>query len=144
MLNTNNNMSKFIATEVKCNGTGGSGYTGALKHKETIINIVDEVKSNLSEDAFWQLTQKQNEQQPYTAELFQGSRYNSSNDLAYRLISGLGQYCYAYLGSNELIEMHLIHILKTLTYEEKQYLVIEAARDCAGADHWYTFEKDWG
>ena len=137
-------MSKFIATEVKCNGTGGAGYTGALKHKETIINIVDEVKSNLSEDAFWQLTQKQNEQQPYTAELYQGTRYNSNNDLAYRLISGLGQYCYAYLQSDELIEMHLIHVLKTLTYEEKQYLVIEAARDCAGADHWYTFEKDWG
>jgi predicted RNA-binding protein with EMAP domain len=86
----------------------------------------------------------QNQNQPYSAELYKGMRYNSSSDLAFRLISGLAQYCYSYLQSEELVEMHLISVLKTLTYEEKQYLVIEAARDCAGADHWYTFEKDWG
>jgi hypothetical protein len=28
--------------------------------------------------------------------------------------------------------------------EEKVTLVADACRDCASADHWYTFEKDWG
>ena len=23
-------------------------------------------------------------------------------------------------------------------------VVVDACRDCAGADHWYAFEKDWG
>lgn len=137
-------MSKFKATEVKCNGTGGHGYRGALKHKDTITKIVEEVKSNLSIEDFWLLTQAQNQKQPYSSELYQGRRYGSVDDLTYRLISGLANYCYSYLESEELVEMHLISVLASLTYEEKQYLVIDAARDCAGADHWYAFEKDWG
>ena len=28
--------------------------------------------------------------------------------------------------------------------EEKVYMVLDALRDCASADHWYTYEKDWG
>ena len=137
-------MSKFKATEVKCNGTGGHGYRGALKHKGAITKIVEEVKSNLSTEDFWLLTQAQNQKQPYSSELYQGRRYGSVDDLTYRLISGLANYCYSYLESEELVEMHLISVLASLTYEEKQYLVIDAARDCAGADHWYAFEKDWG
>ena len=65
-------------------------------------------------------------------------------EVRYTFGDQLGQYSGRIKSTDELIEMHLIHVLKTLTYEEKQYLVIEAARDCAGADHWYTFEKDWG
>lgn len=137
-------MSKFIATKVKCNGTGGAGYQGALKHKDTILKIVEEVRSSMSPESFWQLVQLQNQKEAYSAELYAGRRYNSNDDITYRLVSGLARHCYSYLESDELIEMHLIHVLKTLSLEEKQYLVVDAARDCAGADHWYTFEKDWG
>ena len=54
-------MSKFIATKVKCNGTGGAGYQGALKHKDTIFKIVEEVRSSMSPESFWQLVQLQNQ-----------------------------------------------------------------------------------
>jgi hypothetical protein len=39
--------------------------------------------------------------------------------------------------------MHLGAILNNLTFEEKVILVVDACRDYAGADHRYTFEKEW-
>jgi hypothetical protein len=55
----------------------------------------------------------------------------------------LANYIYPKFNNEVLTEMYVGGLFSRLTYEEKLILVVDAARDCAGADHWYTFEKDW-
>ena len=132
-------MSKFNTKEVKCNGIGGSGYQGALKHKDQILAIVEEVRNSIGLEAIW----KQILENDPIGDYHQGRRFLTADDNVSRLITGLGNYTHSYLNSDELVEMHLGAILNNLTFEEKVILVVDACRDCAGADHWYTFEKEW-
>lgn len=132
-------MKQFNALEVKCNGIGGYGYQAARKHNETILNIVNEVRDALGLEGIWQKIMELDNSYDY----HQGRRFLDPESNATRLITGLGNYCHSYLESDELIEMHLGAILSNLTFEEKVILVVDACRDCAGADHWYTFEKEW-
>ena len=132
-------MKQFNASEVHCNGIGGYGYQAARQHSENILSIVKEVRNNLGIDAIWQKIMELDGHGDY----HQGRRFLDIESNATRLITGLGNYCYSYLESEELIEMHLGAILSNLTLEEKTILVVDACRDCAGADHWYTFEKQW-
>lgn len=132
-------MNKFNATEVKCNGVGGSGYQAALKHKEQISSIVKEVRESIGQEVIW----KQILENDPIGDYHQGRRFLTEEDNMFRLVTGLGNYTYSYLESDELVEMHLGAILDNLTFEEKVILVVDACRDCASADHWYTFEKEW-
>lgn len=131
---------KFIANEVKCNGLGGPGYQSALKHKEAIQSIVNEVVNSIGRDRLYELAVASGDTY---SDFYAGHRFNSNEDLMYRLATGLGNYVWPKFNSDELTEMHLGAQLNMLSYEDKQTLVVDAARDCAGADHWYTFEKDW-
>ena len=64
--------------------------------------------------------------------------------LPFLLITGIANYVSSYMPNDELIEMHVGAVLPMLTMDEKVYMVLDALRDCASADHWYTYEKDWG
>tara|TARA_B110000259_G_scaffold26588_1_gene27504 strand:+ start:1261 stop:1659 length:399 start_codon:yes stop_codon:yes gene_type:complete len=131
-------MKQFKVSEVKCNGVGGQGYQAVLKHKEQIQAICQEVRNVLGLDQLYALATVDE-----SSDYYSGSRFNSVEDNAYRLISGIARHCSTYLESDELIEMHVPSVLKTLTFQDKVTLVVDACRDCAGADHWYTFEKQW-
>ena len=132
-------MIQFNAMEVKCNGVGGYAYQAALKHKTTITDIVNEVRHHLGLEAIWQKLVENNPNDDF----HQGHRFLEVDSNVSRLVTGLANYCYSYLKSEELVEMHLGAVLNNLTFEEKVILVVDACRDCAGADHWYTFEKQW-
>ena len=132
-------MSKFKASEVKCNGVGGHGYQAVLKHKDEILEICQDVRDLIGIEKLWELATVEP-----NVDYHQGTRFNSVEDNAYRLITGIANHVSEYIPTSELIEMHVGAILPMLTMEEKVTLVADACRDCASADHWYTFEKDWG
>lgn len=132
-------MSKFKASEVKCNGVGGHGYQAVLTHKDAILEICQDVRDLIGIEKLWELATVEP-----NVDYHQGTRFNSVEDNAYRLITGIANHVSEYIPTSELIEMHVGAILPMLTMEEKVTLVADACRDCASADHWYTFEKDWG
>jgi len=132
-------MNKFNVNEVRCNGVGGSGYQAVLKHKDAIQEICQDVRDLIGIEKLWELATAEP-----NVDYHQGTRFNSVEDNAYRLITGLASHVAEYIPTSELIEMHVGAILPMLTMDEKVYMVLDALRDCAGADHWYTFEKDWG
>ena len=132
-------MSKFNVNEVRCNGVGGSGYQAVLKHKDAIQGICQEVRDLIGIEKLWELATAEP-----NVDYHQGTRFNSVEDNAYRLITGIAGHVAEYLPTSELIEMHVGAILPMLTMKDKVTLVADACRDCASADHWYTFEKDWG
>lgn len=131
---------KFNASEVKCNGIGGEGYQCVMKHKQAVQSIVDEVVSTIGRDRLYELVVASSEDHE---DLYSGMRFNSNEDLMYRLVTGLAGYVYPKFNNAELTEMYVGAQLNMLSYDDKQTMVVEAARDCASADHWYTFEKQW-
>lgn len=132
-------MEQFNYKKIKCNGVGGYGYQAVLKHKDAILEICQDVRDLIGIEKLWELATVDP-----NVDYHQGTRFNSVEDNAYRLITGIAKHTAEYIPNSELIEMHVGAILPMLTMEEKVILVADACRDCASADHWYTFEKDWG
>ncbi len=132
-------MEQFNYKKIKCNGVGGYGYQAVLKHKDAILEICQDVRDLIGIEKLWELATVDP-----NVDYHQGRRFNSVEDNAYRLITGIAKHVSEYIPSSELVEMHVGAILPMLTMEEKVTLVADACRDCASADHWYTFEKDWG
>lgn len=136
-------MEQFNYKKIECNGVGGYGYQAVLKHKAQIQSICQEVRDLLGDKLWDKMIKQASEVDTYT-NYHSGIRYNSVEDNAYRLVTGIAKHVSSYLDNDELIEMHVGAILKNLTIDEKVYMVLDALRDCASADHWYTYEKDWG
>lgn len=136
-------MTQFNYKEIKCNGIGGRGYQAVLKHKDQIQAICQEVRDLLADKLWDKMIKHASEVDTYT-EYYAGSRYHGVEDNAYRLVTGIAKHVSTYLKDDRLIEMHVGAVLSNLTIDEKVYMVLDALRDCASADHWYTFEKDWG
>lgn len=130
----------FKANEVHCNGIGGGGYQAARKSKDLIEKIVVEVREELGLNEIWSRIIAADPNGDY----HQGSRFNYVDDVTTRLVTGLGDWAWKKFENEELAEMNIKHILETITKEDAITIVVDAHRDCAGADHWYTFEKDWG
>ena len=131
---------KFNADDVKANGIGGSGYQAVLKYRKEVLYNVEEEVNTIGRDKLYELAVASGDKYD---DFYSGSRFNSNEDLTYRLVSSLANYIYPKFGNDELTEMYVGALFSRLSFEEKQILVVDAARDCAGADHWYTFEKDW-
>ena len=136
-------MEQFNYKKIECNGIGGQGYQAVLKHKDQIQSICQEVIDLLGNKLWDKMIEQASTVDTYT-EYYAGSRYNGVEDNAYRLVTGIARHVSTYLKDDKLIEMHVGAVLNNLTIEEKVYMVLDALRDCASADHWYTFEKDWG
>ena len=136
-------MEQFNYKKIECNGIGGYGYQAVFKHKDQIQAICQEVRDLLGDKLWDKMIKQASEVDTYT-DYYSGTRYNSVEDNAYRLVTGIARQVSSYLDSDELIEMHVGAVLNNLTIDEKVYMVLDALRDCASADPWYTFEKDWG
>lgn len=130
----------FNASEVHCNGVGGSGYRAAAKSKDLIEKLVVEVREELGLNEIWSRIIAADPNGDY----HQGNRFNYVDKVTSRLITGLGEWAWKKFENQELVEMNVKHILETITKEDAITIAVDAHRDCAGADHWYTFEKDWG
>jgi len=130
----------FNANEVHCNGVGGYGYQAALKSKDLIESTILKVRLDLGLNEIWSRIIAADPNGDY----HQGSRFNHLDNIVSRLTTGLGNWAWNKFENEELVEMNIKHILETISYDDAITIVVDAHRDCAGADHWYTFEKDWG
>mgnify|MGYP000132298711 FL=1 len=76
-----------------------------------------------------------------------GSRASDTDQIIDRMVSGM--YNYAILkfkgnyGSNLLAEMWINAQVNLMTAQDIIIIMEKALIDCASADHWYTYEKQW-
>lgn len=130
---------EFVASEVRCNGVGGRAYQQVLNHKASLQEMVDETLSDITRDELFEMVVGTGEGYG----LYMGPRFMSNEDIVSRLIGAIGTYAYSKLGDEDLVEMYVGAQLNMMSYDDKLTLIVEAARDCASADHWYEYEKDW-
>lgn len=87
-------------------------------------------------------------------EYHSGSRFNNDRDITTRICSAItkqavGTHFPHSLGMN--LEDHEVLLMEgiiksfvdSLSGSEMDTIILDGMRDCASADHWYTFEKDW-
>jgi len=83
-----------------------------------------------------------------------GSRFNDNETVCTRICSALTTAARISVFGNEMVadmedigELLLEGVIKSfvdsLSGSEMDIIILDGMRDCASADHWYTFEKDW-
>lgn len=81
-----------------------------------------------------------------------GDRYESNSKVAVRIASAIvtsaiSEYKLPQsldIPNNEIMLEGIITAwFESLSASEIDILILDGLRDCASADHWYTFEKEW-
>lgn len=140
---------KFNVEEVSCNGIIGGCATvlSTENHNKlkTFINthfmmtpkevILQELEDSNLIEGRWMI----------------GKRTQDTDQIINRVVSGLltyglhkfGQNGGTYKAHRELSEMWINAQVHMMTAQQIINLTEKALIDCASADHWYTYEKEW-
>ena len=129
----------FKASDVSCNGVGGAGYRSVMASKDLVEKIIRDVREQLGLDEIFNRITAADP----SGEYYKGQRFLEEGAIVSRLITGIGNLLHSKFNDDLLVEMNAKHILETITNEDAITIVIDAHRDCASADHWYMFEKEW-
>ena len=129
----------FDSKTFVCNGMGGYFYQAARKWNTEVLTIVNQVREDLGLEAIFDMAMQKDK----FGDLYVGHRFKDPETVAARIFTGFGTAASEHFDSEELAEMWIGAAIKNLTEQEKIDIVVEAHRDCASADHWYTFEKEW-
>jgi len=121
----------------KCNGIGHNSPADNVKpFIQTAISLYR--MRNSSKDIIEKLVQN-NPIDDYHP----GSRFSDDSKITTRICSGLVELALSMSNSNNTIEENIESFVYSLTASELDQIILEGMRDCACADHWYTFEKEW-
>jgi hypothetical protein len=129
---------------IKCNGLIG-GYGNATLNVQSTIQIAVALFRIRHENIF--------EMMP-AGEYHAGSRYSSDENVTNRICSGLyeaaihevtGKHWPYHASEGEFVQTVLTieNFIENISGKDMDALILEGMRDCASADHWYTFEKQW-
>jgi hypothetical protein len=132
----NNSTPKFNAKEVKCNGIS-SALVLINQENSQIIETYISTYRNLAD--FRKIVEGFGEDWS-----FYGRRCRENSTIAARITSGLANHALSLFNNNaELATEWVNFALRNISAKDLNVLVVEALRDCASADYWYTFEKEW-
>lgn len=126
----------------KCNGI--SNTQPAKNVKPTIQTAVSLLRLRKSNDEIIASF-------PVNDDYYIGTRFSDDESVATRVCSGLVDYAEKELynrTTNEyadalLVESYIDALVNSLSGTEMDAIILEGMRDCASADHWYAFEKQW-
>lgn len=132
----NNSTPKFNAKEVKCNGISSALVLINQENSQVIETYISTYR-NLAD--FRKIVEGFGEDWS-----FYGRRCRENSTIAARITSGLANHALSLFNNNtELATEWVNFALRNISAKDLNVLVVEALRDCASADYWYTFEKEW-
>lgn len=130
---------------IKCNGLSG-GYGNATLNVQSTIQTAISLFRMRHENIFEMLPE---------GEYHDGPRFSSNENVTNRICSGLyeaallevtGQGWPAHNATPEQfveVVMTIENFIENISGKAMDTLILEGMRDCAEADHWYTFEKQY-
>lgn len=127
--------------DFKCNGIGNTQPALGIKPiVQTAISVFRLRRSNDEIIASF----------PIGYDYHIGRRFTDDETVATRICSGLVEYAeqrlYKESGQSApalIVEQYIDALVNSLSGSEMDQMILEAMRDCASSDHWYTFEKQW-
>lgn len=130
---------------IKCNGLSG-GYGNATLNVQSTIQIAVALFRMRHENIFEMLPEGQ---------YHDGTRFSSNENVTNRICSGLyeaallevtGQGWPSHNATPEQfveVVMLIENFIENINGKDMDILILEGMCDCAAADHWYTFEKQY-
>lgn len=139
----------FKADEVTCNGIiAGCGTVLTPENKSKLKVFLNTHFMMLDKSA---LLQELEDSGLIDGRWIIGRRASSTDEIIDRMVSGLlsyGLHKFAqnggtYKAHRELSEMWINAQIKMMSAKDIITIMEKALVDCAEADHWYTYEKQW-
>jgi hypothetical protein len=123
-------------SNIKCNGIRST--IAAQSSIPTINTLISLFRMRFKESEIF-------EKFPKNDEYYPGIRFNDDNTVALRIASALVEEAEKELrcNDNSIIDGYIHLFVDSLNGMEMDQLIIEGMRDCASADHWYKFGKQW-
>lgn len=131
--------------QIKCNGISYS-YPANLA-EPIIATALSIFRMRFSESEIFEMFPKND------LDFYAGRRFNDNQTVVTRISSALTEAATSeYLKKSvqqidendiSLLEMSILAFVESLSGSEMDKLLLEGLRDCASADHWYEFEKQW-
>ena len=140
-----NNDFKFNASDVVCNGNVAGCARVLTEENNAILKtfLNNHFAFTPKEIILKELEDDGIMQDPWII----GRRAGSTDEIIDRMVSGLLQYAYSkfsdYDGYRQLAEMWINAQIKMMTAKDFIIIMESVLMDCASADHWYTYEKQW-
>ena len=130
---------KFEVSAVKCNGSGYGTSLISVENRNAIQTYVSVYRKTTSfEDLVNEMTDKDR-----SNDYLYGRRCKEDSSIADRINHALGDYASNQFENRGLASMWINAQIEMFTGATMTYLVKDANRDCASAEHWYTYEKQW-
>lgn len=127
-------------SDIKCNGIGM--MSPAKNVKPFITTAISLFRMRYSSDEIMEML-------PGNGDYYPGTRFKDDDRVADRLCSAITSAAVKeyYKDGTEADPLILEGIIESFTNSlsgtEMDILILEALRDCAEADHWYKYEKQW-
>ena len=149
MIKNMNNKFQFNASEVTCNGNiGGCAVVLTAENKSILSTFL---KTHFMMAPQQVILQELEDSDMISADWIIGRRAGDIDEIINRMVSGL--VCYAldkfqsdggtYKAHRELADMWVNAQVKMMSAKDIITIMEKALADCAEADHWYTYEKEW-
>jgi len=134
------NQYKMKVSDIKCNGIGMMSPANNVRPFITTAISLFRMRNS---------TDKIMEMLPGNDDYYPGNRFSDNERVADRLCSAITEATInEYHGDGKAFDSYVLEgIIEAFTNSlsgfEMDILILEALRDCASADHWYKFEKEW-
>jgi hypothetical protein len=139
------NKFEFNAQEVVCNGIVAGCGTVLTEKNQSILKTFINTHFLMVDKK--QLLQELEDSNRIIDPWIVGSRAGDTDAIISRMVSGLLQYAYAKFnyveGYQKLSEMWINAQVEMMSAKDVITIMESALIDCATADHWYMYEKQW-
>ena len=133
---------KFNASEVVCNGiVGGAKELLTQRNYQTLSAFL---KTHFMMASKKQILEELQDSEQLQDNWYIGSRVENNDAILTRMVGGLWDYSInMFEGEKHLAEMWMNAQVNNMTARDIITVLESALMDCATADHWYAFEKEY-
>lgn len=133
-------MKKIEASTVKANGISSFNSWPQVSKIKPILETAISVYRlrNTNEDIFREIaTISPN------GDFYAGIRFSDNESVVSRCVSALNESAFKLTDNVEEAHQLIYDFINNINGKDMDIIILDSLMDCAGADHWYKYEKQW-
>jgi hypothetical protein len=133
-------MKKIEAEKVKANGISGRNPWPIVSKIKPIIETAISVYRlrNTNEEIFESISKLSP-----NGDFYAGVRFTDNEAVVMRAISALNEAAFELTDNVEEAHELIYNFINNINGKDMDIIILDSLMDCAGADHWYKYEKQW-
>lgn len=133
-------MKKIESSDVKANGISGRNpWPDTSKIKPIIETAISVYRlRNSNEDIFREI-----EALSPNGDFYAGMRFSDNEAVVMRCMSALNEAAFEKTEDIEEAHQLIYDFINNISGKDMDIIILDSLMDCAGADHWYKYEKQW-